>query len=316
MMIRLMLISLVAMSLAACEETPLQAVGQLQSDRVELIVESSEPIVDIAVTEGDELAVNDTVLNQDDERLQIRKAELQATLNRQQAVLKELENGPRQETIAATRASLQEVRVEFEYRQREVSRLQGLLDRNLTSTESVDLARMQMDKAGARIEQLQAQLAELEAGTRSEQIEQARYQLQQTQVQLRSVEFDLARLEVKAPVAAVVDSLPYEVGERPRVGDVVAVLLTGEQPYARVYIPEPVRVSVQPGSQLQVHIDGMDQPLTGTVRRISSESSFTPYFALTERDRSRLSYVAEVTLPNTAQRLPEGLPVHILFDQP
>lgn len=313
---RLTLLLTLSVLLAACEETPLQAVGQLQSDRVELIVESSEPIVEITALEGDQLDVDDLVVRQDSKRLELRRDELHAALSRQQAVLQELENGPRQETIAATRASLQEVRVEYDYRQREVARLQGLLDRNLTSTESVDLAQMQRDRAGARIEQLQAQLAELEAGTRSEQNDQARYQLQQTQAQLRSIEFDLARLNVTAPVAAVVDSLPYEVGERPRIGDVVAVLLTGEQPYARVYIPEPVRVDVQPGTELQVHVDGLDQPLTGTVRRIAAEAAFTPYFALTERDRSRLSYVAEVTLPATPQRLPEGLPVHILFDQP
>ncbi len=39
-------------------------------------------------------------------------------------------------------------------------------------------------------------------------------------------------------MAGVLDTLPFEVGERPGPGDVVAVLLTGEQPYARVYVPE------------------------------------------------------------------------------
>jgi len=316
MKLRMLTVVLLSVLLAACEEAPLLAVGQLESDRVELVAESNEPITTIGVTEGDSLQAGDSLLAQDVTRIQIRRAELQAVIDHQQAVLRELENGPRQETIAATRASLREARVEYEYREREVQRAQGLLDRDLTSQESVDLARMQFNRIGARIEQVEAQLAELEAGTRGERIDQARYQLAQSQQQLRSLAFDEARLTVKAPVAGTVDSLPFEVGERPRIGDVVAVLLTGEQPHARVYIPEPVRTTVQPGSQLQVHVDGLERPLVGTIRRIASESSFTPYFALTERDRSRLSYVAEVTLPPAESRLPEGLPVYISFERP
>ena len=112
----------------------------------------------------------------------------------------------------------------------------------------------------------------------------------------------------------LVDSLPFEVGERPRQGDIVAVMLTGEQPFARIYVPEPLRASVSVGDELFVNVDGVANPVSGTVRRIAAEPIFTPYFALTERDRSRLAYVAEVTLANNGERLPEGLPVQVLFE--
>lgn len=61
-------------------------------------------------------------------------------------------------------------------------------------------------------------------------------------------------------------------------------------------------------------IGGIDGLVEGTVRRIASEAGFTPYFALTERDRGRLSYVAEVDLQQQATRLLEGLPVQVVFD--
>ncbi|MBL4890394.1 MAG: HlyD family efflux transporter periplasmic adaptor subunit [Rhizobiaceae bacterium] len=105
----------------------------------------------------------------------------------------------------------------------------------------------------------------------------------------------------------------FETGERPRIGDVVAVLLSGEQPYARLYIPEPMRVQIRRGSKLQIAVDGLPGTLTGTVRRIESEATFTPYFALNERDRTRLSYVAEVSLPTLPDRLPDGIPVQAVF---
>ena len=185
--------------------------------------------------------------------------------------------------------------------------------RSLTSAESVDAAQNFLNAAGARIELVNAQLAELEAGTRPEQIQQTNGQLAQLHAQLASLELDRQRLLLTSTAGGIVDSLLFEPGERPRAGDVVAVLLSGDQPYARLYIPEPMRVQIRPGSQLQVAVDGYPSTLTGTVRRIASEASFTPYFALNERDRSRLSYVAEISLPTLPERLPDGVPVQAVF---
>jgi len=300
--------------LAACEEQPLLAVGQLESDRVEIITESNEAITEITVTEGDSLQAGQTILQQDASRLQLRIEEAQANIMRIEAQLQEQLNGPRQETIDATRASLQEAVVERDFRARDLERLAGLRARNLTSVESVDNAERLLDLARARVELVVAQLAELVAGTRPEQIEQTEGILQQARTQLQSLELDRERLTLTAPVAGLLDSLPFEVGERPRLGDIVAVMLTGEQAYARIYIPEPLRVTLNVGSELQVHIDGIEAPVAGRIRRITAEPVFTPYFALTERDRSRLAYLAEVTLPATNPRLPEGLPVQVFFE--
>jgi HlyD family secretion protein len=55
--------------------------------------------------------------------------------------------------------------------------------------------------------------------------------------------------------------------------------------------------------------------LNGTVRFVAGEASFTPYYALTQRDRGRLSYVAEVDLTDAAaQALPVGVPLEVLLD--
>lgn len=312
---RVLWLLLLTVSLGACEEDVLQAVGQLESDRLEIVAESSEPIVEIPVTEGEELAAGQLLLRQDTSRLEIRRREAEAAIANLEARLREQRNGPREETIAAMAASLQEAEAEADYRRRELDRLQGLVSRNLTSRESVDLAAMQLQTAQSRIARIRAQLDELQAGTRSEQLEQTEARLSQARAQLDSIEFDLGRLNIETALPGRVDSLPFDVGERPRVGDVVAVLLTGTQSHARVYIPEPLRAGLEPGDALQVHVDGLDAPLSGRIRRIAAEASFTPYFALTERDRSRLAYVAEVTLPDTEPRLPEGLPVQILFEQ-
>ena len=83
------------------------------------------------------------------------------------------------------------------------------------------------------------------------------------------------------PVDGVVDSLLVEQGERPAVGQPVAVILPGVQPHARVFIPESQRARVVPGTAAIVYVDGLDDALDGRVRWVSGEAAFTPYYALT-----------------------------------
>ena len=45
----------------------------------------------------------------------------------------------------------------------------------------------------------------------------------------------------------------------------------------------------------------------------ASDAAFTPYYALTERDRGRLSYEAKVDLTGDRERLPDGIPVEVEF---
>jgi HlyD family secretion protein len=79
-----------------------------------------------------------------------------------------------------------------------------------------------------------------------------------------------------------------------------------------VFVPEPVRAGVQPGTEATVRIDGTGRDWKGRVRYVSTDAAFTPYYALNERDRSRLSFLAEVELvEEEAATLPAGMPVEV-----
>jgi HlyD family secretion protein len=87
-------------------------------------------------------------------------------------------------------------------------------------------------------------------------------------------------------------------------------LLVGDAPYARVYIPASQRTRFELGDTLRVTVQGVAQPFTATLSSIRSEASFTPYFALSGDDASRLMYRAELRLHSEeARRLPAGLPL-------
>ncbi|MCY1447767.1 hypothetical protein D9M71_644010 [compost metagenome] len=115
---------------------------------------------------------------------------------------------------------------------------------------------------------------------------------------------------MRAPRDGRVDALPFRPGDQPPEGAEVVSLLVGDEPYARLFIPASIRARVDVGTRLRIHVEGVEQPFEARLRNIRSESSFTPYFALTGDDASRLVYRAEAVLQgDAARRLPAGLPL-------
>lgn len=299
--------------LLGCGSEQNVAVGMLEWDRVELIAEASEPIVEIAVKEGEAVTQGDVLLRLDHRRLRARLDQAEAASAEAQARLAELERGPRRERIDRTRARLKGAQAALTVRNREVQRLQRLEQSQLASPDELDAARRQRDAALSEREQARAALEELQTGATKEELEQARQRLAQTEAAARALRISLERLAVRAPVDGQVDDLPYELGEQPAISEVVAVMLAGDRPYARVYVPEHLRVHVRPGTPAEIAVDGIAQPFKGITRKVASDPAFTPYFALTEHDRGRLSYVAEIDLKTTNQDLPAGIPVETSF---
>jgi HlyD family secretion protein len=238
----------------------------------------------------------------------------EAEVQRQRAALAELEAGPRTERIAQARAQLAAAQAQARDARAYYARLQPLGARKLVAAADVDRARAAAGNAQAQVRAAQAALDELEHGTRVEEIAQGESALRASEAQASAQQATLARLSLLAPRAGIVDSLPYKLGDQAPVGAPLAILLAGDAPYARVYVPEPIRGDVRVGSVARVFVEGREGSLPGKVRMIRSEPGFTPYYALIGKDAARLSYLAEVALePADAGKLPAGLPVRVEF---
>ncbi len=312
---RLLPVVAVCLAIAGCEPSAdaSRVVGQLESDRVELVAEFAEPIVERLVAEGETVAHGQVLLRQDDTRILARIAELEALLEQHRARLDELTRGPRQEQIVAEQANVIGARRDLDFRQIEYERALKVHERQLASPESLDRAKAALDAARATLEFHEARLAELLAGTTVEELRQAESAVRQAEARLAAGRVDQARHEIVAPVDGVVDSILFETGERPTIGLPAVVMLTGEQPFARAYVPESLRARVVPGTRANVYVDGIDAAFPGRVRWIANEAAFTPYFALTEHDRGRLTFFAKIDIIDAPERLPDGVPVEVEF---
>lgn len=291
-----------------------RVVGELASDRIELTAEFNEAIAAIEVAEGSAVSKDQVLLRQNSERALARLADAEAVHLQTVARLDELLRGPRNEQIAAGRATVEGATQDLEFRQSEQTRIKEISQRGLASAEELDIANAALAAAEATLKYRLAQLEELLAGTTIEELAQAEQSVEQAVAKRDSAQIDLERHVISAPVDGVVDSRLFEIGERPGVGQPVIIVLAARQPHARVYVPEIIRVKIKSGTKALIHVDGLDEPIEGRVRWVASEAAFTPYYALTERDRGRLSYIAKVDIVEERDRLPDGVPVEVEFE--
>jgi HlyD family secretion protein len=288
------------------------AVGTIERERIDLVADSNEPIIAIRVREGDSVAPDEALLVQDDRRPSNQLAKALADRDLMLARLGESETGPRAQAIDRTRARLAGANSALATAKRELAREESLNQQSYASESRVNILRGEVDTAIAQQREITAELEELLEGTRSEQIDQARAAFRASNAISEDLQIAVDRATVRAPVAGVVESLPFELGERPAAGQTVVVILADGRTYARVHIPEPLRTRLRPGMPASLRIDGYVDEFSGTIRWISGEAAFTPYFALTQHDRSHLSYLAEIDLADAAE-LPAGIPVEARF---
>ena len=305
-----------ALLLAACaEETP-QALGTLEYDRVTLPAPVAEKIVSIDVREGQQVDAGARLLTLERTRTEAQTEAARAEAQRQREALVELEAGARSEQIAQARASVAAAQAAARDANAYYARLQPLGTRKLVAAADVDRARAAASTASAQVKLAQAALDELLHGNRREDIAQGEAAVRAAEAQATAQVATLDKLDVRAPRAGRIDSLPYRLGDQAPVGAPLAILLAGDAPYARIYVPVQQRAGMHVGDAIDVFVADREKPYAGKLRMIRSEPDFTPYYALIGDDAARLSYLAEVALGADAAELPAGLPVRVEFRGP
>ncbi len=294
-----------------------QASGILERERIEIPSRSFERILSISAEEGDFLEKGEIILQQDDQRARAALDAAQADRDGAKARLKRLKNGARPEEIRQVQALLTASEGVLKEREDNLKRVRELLQKNFSSQAELDSAESAWKQAlGNRDENL-ARLDLLLAGTRQEELDEAAAALAAASAAYEKARLDLDELTVRAPRNGQLESLPFEEGASPAAGQTLAVMLAGDQPYARVYIPEAWHGLLKSGDRVRLQADGLPSPLEGRITRISTDPVFTPYFALNQSDRGRLSYIARIDLtgPESLDMKP-GTPVRLPLTQP
>jgi HlyD family secretion protein len=300
---------------AACSDTgPPIAVGTLERYRIELRAERQEPILRLAVKEGDRVAAGDIIAELDSRRVIALLGQAEASRDLAAARLAEVVRGFRYEEIDQAKAQLAEAEAAMIQLEPDLARARILVREGIEPQSVLDTMESNHEAAVARRDAARSSLEKYLNGATVEELDQAEAEVARADAEIAKLEIDAERMIVIAPRDATIDALPYRTGDEPAVGSPVAVLLADQAPFARVYVPAELRPRAVAGEKVSVMVVGFDAPFEGRIRMISAEAAFTPYYALTERDRGHFTYLAEIDLIEDAARdLPTGLPVEVSF---
>jgi HlyD family secretion protein len=303
-----------AIGTACRDASPPVAVGTLERYRIELRAERQEPILRLAVKEGDQVELGDPVVELDSRRIVALLAQAEASRDLAAARLAEAVRGIRHEEIDQARAQLAEAEAALIEQQPNLQRARRLVSEGIEPQSVLDSAEANQIAAVARRDAARSSLEKFLNGATVEELDQARAELARAEADVAKLAIDTERMIIAAPRAGTIDALPFREGDEPPVGSPVAVLLADGAPFARVYVPAELRPGAVAGATVSVLVEGFDSPFEGRIRMVSAEAAFTPYYALTERDRGHFTYLAEIDLVEDAARdLPTGLPVEVSF---
>ncbi len=223
-----------------------------------------------------------------------------------------LEAGYRTEEIAQARAAYQATVARVEITMIELQRAQALVNAAVETQSLLDSARSAHAEAVANEQKAAEFLHQQEAGPRGEEIRAQRATFEAADARMREARVRLDQLTIKAPCDCTVSTLPFRVGERVLAGVSVATLRAQDRTFARVFVPERAKAAIKAGREGMAKVDGVAREFKVRVRTVASEASFTPFYALTDRERERLVFAAKVDLIEPeARELPVGVPVTV-----
>lgn len=239
--------------------TTQEFVGAVRAKRMSLLgAEVAGLVVEVFAEDGDHVKAGEPLLRLRSTPAEARVAGAKAEVERLQAVLSELEAGPRAEDIEAARADVREAEASLAYAKWRQASTEKLRREGRSSEDELELAKSEAASATARLARLQAVLARLVAGTRSEQIAAAKAELSAQRARTAELEDMLERHTLRAPYTGFVAEHHAEVGAWLSEGETAFRFVELEPAEIEVPVPEDRVAFLRPGQTARVAVGALD----------------------------------------------------------
>nr|MBO2515599.1 hemolysin D [Gammaproteobacteria bacterium] len=238
----------------------------VKADIAVISAEVSGPIVRVDVHENQRVAAGDVLFVIDDRPYRVALERADAQLRAVTALIESLRAQYRQRL-----EELELARADYEFAERELSRMVALAKDRLTSDEAVDRARHDLDSAALRIEivqrGLEQLLAQLGGSLEGDITEQASYQAMKAARDAAAL--DLERTVVRAPFDGIASKVPV-VGRYVAPGAAVMSVVANGRTWIEANYKETELTYVCSGQRVEIRIDTYpDRVWHGRVESIS-----------------------------------------------
>ena len=230
-----------------------EVVAKLES---EVGFERSGKLITVLVDEGDRVSSGTVLAKLDTTNLEAQRQSLVAQKAQATARLTELKNGARAEQIAAAEARVRDLEQQLELEQLKRDRRKYLYHEGAISAERLDEVAFNSQALAERLANAKSNLAELVNGTRYEQIDAQQAVVEQLLAQIADLEITIAKSQLKAPFSGTISMRHLDPGTVVEAGQAIVRIVSNSQPEVKIGVPIPVATKLSSASQQIVEIGG------------------------------------------------------------
>lgn len=313
----------------------IQANGRIEGDSI--IVASKQPgkVLAVHVHEGDDAAMDQVLVELDDQATRARVAQAKAAkvvaaaqveqcLAEYEVLCKEVPYSidAASAAVTASKARLQQAKSAAQQAEKERHRYWKLAESSLLGWETAERADLKWRQALDAVTTARAMLVQARETLKDAKLGPTRITAKQAQTAAFAAAADAAQarleeaqsvlddLTIRSPAAGAVTMRLAEVGEVINAGTPLLEVVDLDRLYLKVFIPEVDVGKVRLGLPAQVYIDAFPAtPFAAKVRNIAKRAEFTPKEIQTRDERVKLVYAVKLYFKNNPDhRLTPGLP--------
>jgi len=298
---------------AACgEKTPPAMQGYIEGEYVRVAAPFAGTLVSLDTTRGAQVAPGAALFALEAENEDAARREAEERLRKANAQLEDLRKGKRPTEIESSRAQLAQAEVAAGLSERDWRRQLDLVSKGFVSQSKADEARSQRDSDRKKVDQMQNDLATMQAGARPDEIRAAEAEAAAAKQSLAQADWKLRQKTVASTVAGIVTDTLFAKGEWVPAGSPVVSILPPANVKVRFFVPEPKLGAVKVGQKVSVACDACGSPLQATVSFVAPQAEFTPPVIYSKDSRAKLVFLVEARpTEQDASKLHPGMPVDV-----
>lgn len=313
----------------------IQANGRIEGDTIIIASKQAGKVIAIHVHEGDDVAIDQVLVELDDQATRARLAAAEAANAAANAQVEQCraeyevlcEEVPYSidaatAAVTAAEARLQQALAEEKQAEKERERYWTLAESSSVGWQAAERADLKWRQAIDAVTASRAMLVQAKDTLKNAKLGPARITAKQAQTAAFEAEADAAQarldearsvlgdLTIRSPASGAVTMRLADLGEVINAGTPLLEVVDLDRLYLKVYIPEVDVGKVRVGLPAQVYIDAFpDTPFAAEVKNIASRAEFTPKEIQTPDERVKLVYAVKLYFTeNPEHRLTPGLP--------
>jgi HlyD family secretion protein len=218
--------------------------------------------------------------------------------------LRELDINAREIEVNSSKISqkLRFLEANLQYLRKQVERFQRLKEKKSIAGEKLESMKLKLMEASTSRFELKKTLEELDI--RKEKIANKREYLQLL----------LEDHAIRSPMTGVVIETFVSRGETVFPGAAIADVLDMSSFYVEIFVEEQELGGLRLNQRVDILVDGVDKPLTGTIARFGKKAEFSPKYIISEQERKSLLYLVKITAVDPGGVLKIGMPVTVVMN--